>query len=479
MKRKTSLRRLGRFRRPPRPSDPKPPRPFTRFRYPGDLVTGIRRGWRGRPGYTGADPDAPFPDDAALLKFLETIYHTSFLTEEGRRLTLHITYVTPRFLSKKTNYIAIQESIPLQLASPRPFTNKELLRIAPAIDPWSASLLVCDRRDIEPAARSELVLWGILNLRSDWHRAIAGEHGASDGRPGVLTVTSSRPGHIVVNAGWQPFAILANGEVSTGWNVALRLVDLLRVFRTPIAELDVKVAHCFGLARLPRSNMCDHWSEHHYINAIQRLLFLAAEQGHGACFLLVPETDVAKATASGKLDLKYPLLLPSLAEPLLSSVVASVDRMAKSHYGELSDLFEVIPQMPPEILANPIVSRPRQESVDEAMEDCWRLIAHLSQVDGAVLLTTALECLGFGCEIRVGDQAPIMLKHATGPACRHVRRVSYEGYGTRHRSAFRFCNAFPGAFALIVSQDGGAKLCTRIGQDVVFWVVSPSGLFLE
>lgn len=240
-----------------------------------------------------------------------------------------------------------------------------------------------------------------------------------------------------------------------------------------------KVAHCFGLARLPRSNMCAHWSEHYYINAIQRLLFLAAQQGHGACFLLVPETDVAKATDSGKLDLKYPLALPSLAEPLLSSVVGSVDRMAKSHYGELSDLFGVIPKIPPKILANPIVSRPRQESVDEAMEDCWRLVAHLSQVDGAVLLTTALDCLGFGCEIRVGDEAPIKLKHATGPACRHVRSVSYEGYGTRHRSAFRFCNAFQGAFALIVSQDGGAKLCTKIGEDVVFWVVSPSGLFLE
>jgi len=401
----------------------------------------------------------------------------------ARRLRLHITYATPGFLAVDNGYVATREAIPLRLTPPRPFTIEEVLRIAPAVDPWSASLLVCGSLEVETGSAAGLVIWGLLNLRSSWYHDIAGERrtGTSGGRPGVLTVTSSRPGYIAVSAGEQPFAVLAHGEVSVGWNVALRLWDLHPRFRVPMSEMDTKAAKCFGLRRLPPSNMCDYWSEGRYVDTLQRLLFLAAEREHGACFLLLPEADVATATGSGRLHLKYPLSLPSLAQALLFRLVTQLDRSSKGHYGELAEIFDITPRIPPEVLANPIVSQHKHgpESLDGALEDCWRVIARLSEVDGAVLLTTALDCVGFGCEIRVSDERELKVKHATGSACRYMRPVSHEAFGTRHRSAFRFCNAFPGGFALVVSQDGQAKLCAKIEEDVVFWTVSPSGLFLE
>src|SRR6185295_2406861 len=69
-----------------------------------------------------------------------------------------------------------------------------------------------------------------------------------------------------------------------------------------------------------------------------------------------------------------------------------------------------------------------------------------TSVDGCVVLTRKLQLLGFGGEIRVPTEHSL-------DEDRHT--------GTRHRSAARFCKKFPGAIALVVSQDGQVSIfCT-------------------
>ncbi len=44
-----------------------------------------------------------------------------------------------------------------------------------------------------------------------------------------------------------------------------------------------------------------------------------------------------------------------------------------------------------------------------------------------------------------------------------------ELFGTRHRSAFRFCSSFDESVAFIVSQDGEIKIAKRVGSEVILW----------
>jgi hypothetical protein len=44
-----------------------------------------------------------------------------------------------------------------------------------------------------------------------------------------------------------------------------------------------------------------------------------------------------------------------------------------------------------------------------------------------------------------------------------------EFFGTRHRSAFRFCSSLEDSVAFIVSQDGETKVAKRVGSEVILW----------
>jgi DNA integrity scanning protein DisA with diadenylate cyclase activity len=108
-------------------------------------------------------------------------------------------------------------------------------------------------------------------------------------------------------------------------------------------------------------------------------------------------------------------------------------------------------------------------SMRDAIFEMSQLIAALSEVDGAVVMTKRFELLGFGAEI-VGDL----------PQVEHVARAldleaedsvaePLVADGTRHRSAYRLCSRVPDALALVVSQDGGVRFVAAHRGEVTFW----------
>ena len=48
-------------------------------------------------------------------------------------------------------------------------------------------------------------------------------------------------------------------------------------------------------------------------------------------------------------------------------------------------------------------------------------------------------------------------------------QMSTDGVGTRHRSAYRLCNALPAAVAVVVSQVGNAGFVRRTDGGVAYW----------
>jgi hypothetical protein len=86
-------------------------------------------------------------------------------------------------------------------------------------------------------------------------------------------------------------------------------------------------------------------------------------------------------------------------------------------------------------------------------------ISRLTQVDGALVITDRFRLLGFGAEV----VTPVTVDQVLLPdgSARGI-----EAFGTRHRSAFRFCAGYPQAIAFVCSQDGGLR-CIRAESDGV------------
>lgn len=101
-----------------------------------------------------------------------------------------------------------------------------------------------------------------------------------------------------------------------------------------------------------------------------------------------------------------------------------------------------------------------------ALEDRAELFAHMTGVGGAVVLGTRLCMLGFGTESRTDDAG--ILKHVV-LASSDGTRLPIEGFGTRHRSAFRLCSRDDSAACVVVSSDGPVRGVRRVGSDVHFW----------
>jgi hypothetical protein len=108
-------------------------------------------------------------------------------------------------------------------------------------------------------------------------------------------------------------------------------------------------------------------------------------------------------------------------------------------------------------------------AVQDAIFEMSQLIAALTEVDGAVVMTKRFEILGFGAEI-TGDL----------PDVRHVARAldleaddtvpePLVADGTRHRSTYRLCSRVPEAVAIVVSQDGGVRFVATHRGRVTFW----------
>jgi len=86
-----------------------------------------------------------------------------------------------------------------------------------------------------------------------------------------------------------------------------------------------------------------------------------------------------------------------------------------------------------------------------------------------VVLTTRLRLLGFGAEIVAQSPALKMVAIAEDAKAKAITKRPLEDFGTRHRSALRFCSTHEDVAALVVSQDGDIRAMLRVGADVVMW----------
>jgi len=107
--------------------------------------------------------------------------------------------------------------------------------------------------------------------------------------------------------------------------------------------------------------------------------------------------------------------------------------------------------------------------IDESLFEVAQLLADLTRVDGTVLMTDSLEVLGFGVEIAGELPEVAQVARARDLDGNDREWVRTDRVGTRHRSAYRLCQALHDALALVVSQDGGLRFIRWHGDAVTYW----------
>ncbi|WP_437592824.1 putative sensor domain DACNV-containing protein [Sorangium sp. So ce1000] len=106
----------------------------------------------------------------------------------------------------------------------------------------------------------------------------------------------------------------------------------------------------------------------------------------------------------------------------------------------------------------------RSERVNRLLD----LIVRLTTVDGAVVMSHALDVLAFGAKLPP-PRAIISEVFAATPDRRMDASLSLDARGTRHRAAAAFVAGYPERIAFIVSQDGNAATFQEIDGKVVYW----------
>ncbi len=116
----------------------------------------------------------------------------------------------------------------------------------------------------------------------------------------------------------------------------------------------------------------------------------------------------------------------------------------------------------------------RASDARERVDDFIHLWAALSGVDGAIVVTDRLRLLGYGAEVIAQSISLRSIMVASDSTGRTTTAVPIESFGTRHRSAFRFCASFEDSVAFVVSQDGSVRAAKQSEGRVVLWPELPT-----
>lgn len=403
----------------------------------------------------------PLPADPALEVLLETAYHASFLSEEGRRPGFRIIYLPPdkRFSDPDPRYY-VNDFRRLPFDHSRPYTAVEVNRLAPAAE--LTRLMLCVHNYSETHEHPELFIWGMLDVGENWWKFV--HHETSGGRPPpkALTITSLSPGEIIISTQGEVLASLRNGDIQYPEYNALwsgPASDFFLPARTALYDAAVNRLHA---QRWDESGNDDNYPHRLYVMFLERILFSILQKRHGGALLLIPnQISKSDTRITDHLLIKYPCEYDYAWEILVQSLL-NLRRYNALHV----PLWNGTTKMTQENFQKYSILSSEDEELDEGMKDAAQAIASLTSVDGAVLLNDRFAVLGFGAEVTA--ISPLLSEVAVQVSGQNVR-IPIESFGTRHRSVFRFCSSFDQSVGFVVSQDGGIKAVKRVGSDVLLW----------
>ncbi len=400
-----------------------------------------------------------------LEKILSTIYQTSLLREESRFLTFRL-------------ILANSETFPASASPPdglhrlvftelRPFTQQELRRLAPAaVFHRSLIGLMIDETE-------SIKIWGILQSGPRWLQSSLGGRQTAAKLPPELVISVHGAGDLEVCRGTTAIARLTGGIVNE------RSLNVFESKWLPasFAGIRAEIMELHYAAKAEEEKKGKNWanldpdlSRIIAQHMIKRLISTARAAKHGGTIVIVPP-DYAEEIVSNKrfLNLKYKFVEEEPRARFRTLILRIINRLAAirwHHADERKISWAEYQRTQDETIAD----------LDEAIFEVSHLIAGMSAVDGAVVITKRFEILGFAGEIG-GDLEDVkIVRRACDIEGENCQTETTEGVGTRHRSAYRLCNAIRDAIAIVISQDGGVRFVKWNNGLVTHWDYVATGL---
>lgn len=421
--------------------------------YPADLAEKTKDQWdKHSRDVHGNSRCAELPPLNLLTGLLEVAFFASLESEEGRDLNFLLC------CNKKGDPIprltpagpeGTEACRVLRFSQSKPFSVKEIRRLAPATSPVLSCILVEWDSD-----GSGLLITGVVLLGSSWFIA---KRGFDFGRfvdqpPHTLLIDVSGRGHLTVSVGVIRLASLSHGTLTLNVGTTqTQMFGMLKLMKGGIDRLSSQAKRRAGQKRA----WVKEWI--HYTDVIVSILNSIESGGHGGT-LIVASPQWMEKRKDRFLKIRNPL---SNATVLHDAFVTHLSALYRSG---------LMRRAAPKDAHQDLELRRSLQQRNSAVS----VVAGFSSVDGAVLLSSDLVCHGFGCEIVIGGKVrdfELCLHDGAKKGKREV--LNREEHGMRHRSVFRLCAENPHLAAFVCSQDGGVKMIWKNRQQVFMQPILP------
>jgi len=394
------------------------------------------------------------PKPAALRHLCSVAFQASLLREEDRPVRFRLFVGAPERLQAR---LGPPEGLHrLRFEAPRAFDEHEIRRLCQAAKYHRA--LIGVRSDGDDGFE----IWGIVQSGPRWLQSARGGRDLPSPVPAdAVVVRVDGPGHIALAVGDVTVAELRAGQLSGGAINVFESRWLGTRFIESRAEMMREHESAVGCACIPFDLESIRTVAQ---QMVKRLISTIQDSHHGGTVVFVPRDRAPELLATKHvIQLKYAFAeeeprrrYRTLILEVMKELVSSAEEMSPR----------------PERVGWHLYQRSQRPSIaalDEAILEMSQLIASLADVDGAVLLNERFEVLGFGGEI-VGSLPEVRtIRRALDLEGEHYEEVAIDGVGTRHRAAYRLCAAEHGAFAVVVSQDGGVQFVAWHNDGLYYW----------
>lgn len=402
--------------------------------------------------------EAP-PDRNILATFFNVAFYCTLERDEGIGIRFDATYLDPNNPDPDPPfYVRSDRWIVVPFAQPLDFSKSSITKVALATDRRTSLLLVY------PDSSNSLKIWGFIDQGTNTYnlRTLESDHGFHT--PGLFQVSAVDGGHIVVRIGFEQIAELRGEELATKpLDVFTQgaLPDALASTFSRLASASRKYAPRYGIATIP-AGVEDEIGDR-TLASLRRLLLRIQSYSHGGAVLITP------SIRAKQLNIKHRIEYVRLAQAIEKTSL--LDLYTTELYDELSEIYHSEEKLLDVGLhLHHSIAKNEQEDAESELNGALWFVSLLSRIDGLVLADTALTVRGFGVEILV-QKSPDRVWLAGDQEGNSAFRTEfpYERYGTRHRSMMRYVSSVPGSIGFVVSQDGGVRVMTLIGTDLVIW----------
>ncbi len=420
--------------------------------YPKDLAAFVLDHWQ-----AGSNRECPsLPNSSELEHLISICYQASLLRDEERPVSFRLILLPPDlFPPDQGPPIGLHR---LLFSEPLAFTERELRKLSPSVD-FYGSLI-----GLWHGGTSGFSIWGIVHSGSRWAQSLHGGGKGFEPLPDSLVINVTSPGRITVNKGSAEIATLNSGKIVSPSTAVFDSMWIRSEFSSIVNEELSLHLEARKRAKKPWSAIDPDFFGTMKKQVLMRIIGRIRSYRHGGTLISIPDELKEEFLSNNPyVRLKYRFVDEEPSRRFRTLIVKIANELAEL-YGSTENPGRKAGWTEYLASKNRTLSR-----LDESLFEWAHLVAGMTQVDGAVLVTHRLELIGYGAEIsgklgRVDEVAKALdsegienLKEQTG------------GIGTRHNSAYSFCNALHNAAVVVVSQDGTAQLVKWNVNRVTVW----------